>query len=361
MGYTKAQLQMVSDCVMHMLDNLNPGITKDEFWTKNILDTTDVTEIDMDNANSEVVNYCKENGSYAALPIFEEGAFVDRSERRYTHWKLLEICEDYFRIEFNHYPIIYIDEDYAHMYAMGDSVNMHHPCWFCMCRVVVKVKLLTAEEHIEVLSHHPDFADKSLADRYRNPETLRKLSDHLRTQYHVGGVIEEYEYYMPNALKKILKKGKYYTSSGECINGKWVRNLVEDNLTPAVNSGLQSILFCSAGPIIEMFVYVNYLLSKKSVASNTHRNITSIYVPGVTVSSSDVRKERHFGNIVTISEKKPKSVNAENIHRCYTTAVWQRRSHLRHLPSGKVVPVKSAVCRRHNSENLNAPQVVYTV
>jgi len=351
-------MPLVSDCVLTALSNYNSGISKDQFYSMNILDATDVTEDDMRDVNEGVIQYCRENGCYAALPPFEEGAFIDRSERRYTHWKVLEVQDEYFRLEFNHYPIIFVDNETFIRVKQGDSINIDHPCWYRSCRTVVKVKLLTTEEHVEMLSRHPDFIgiDEQIAER---PELITQLSNLLKTQYHVGGVLEDYEYYMPHDLKKLVKKGKYYTSDGQFVNSSWIKSVVADTLELGMEAGLQSMLFCSTGPIIEMFVYMNYMLSQKSTSSSTLRHITSYYVPDT--EAPELRKERHFGKIKVISEKKPRSVNAKNIQRIYTTAVWQRRSHLRHLASGKVVPVKSATCKRHNVEDVLAPQVIYKI
>ena len=352
----KDHLPLVFDCVLNALNSYNSGISRDQFYSMNILDVTDVTEDDMGAVNQGVIEYCKENGCYAALPPFEEGAFIDRSERRYTHWKVLEIQDDYFRIEFSHYPIIFVDEETALRIKNGESANIDHSCWYCSCKTTVKIKLLTAEEHVKMLSRHPDFIgleDKLLSDT----SALWKLSEMLKTQYHIGGVLEDYEYYMPHDLKKIVKKGKYYTSTGEFVDSSWVRSVVADTLELGKDAGLTSMLYCSTGPIIEMFVYVNYMLSQKSTSSSTLRNITSVYAPKSEIT--EIRKERHFGKIKVVSEKKPRAVNAHNIQRIYTTPVWQRRSHLRHLASGKVVPVQSATCRRHNSDMIPAPQVVY--
>ena len=160
-------------------------------------------------------------------------------------------------------------------------------------------------------------------------------------------------------MKKIAKKGKYYTSDGTYVNGNWIRKIISDSLAPAMDSGLNSMLFCSAGPIIEMMLYVNYLLSQKSTSTSTHRTVSSIYLPNT--ENPEIRKERHFGKLKVVSEKKPRSVNADNVHRVYTTVSWQRRGHLRHYASGKVVPVKSAICKRHNMDKVPAPQVVYKV
>ena len=347
---------MVSDCILHMFDTYNSGITKEEFFSKNIIDATDVSEDDMRAVNDEVVQYCKQNGCYAALPPFEEGVFIDRSERRYTHWKVLEVKEDYFRIELNHYPIIFIDENLTRRIANGESANITHPCWYLSCKTIVKVKIFDVEEHMKMLSYHPDF--ETIDDKIRNnPDLIRKLSDSLRTNCHVGGVVESYEYYMPHDLKKMVKKGKYYSSSGEFINGSWVKEVIADTLELGSTTGLNSILFCSMGPIIEMFIYINYMLSRKSVSSTTSRHITSVYLPNA--ETSELRKERHFGKVTVVSEKKPRVVNAENIQRVYTTISWQRRGYLRHYKSGKVVPVKSTTCKRHNAEDISAPQVVY--
>lgn len=352
----KEYMPLVSDCILNLLNSYNSGITKDQFYSMNILDTTGVSEFDMGAVNSDVIQFCKENGCYAALPPFEEGAFIDRSERRYTHWKVLEVSDDYFRIEFNHYPIIFIDGDYNEKISQGRSAELVHLCWYLSCKVVVKVKVLTPEEHVKMLSRHPDFKyfDSKLIE---DQNLIQRLSDTIKAECHVGGVVESYEHYMPHDLKKLVKKGKYYTSDGKFVNSSWVKEVVADTLELGTKAGVDSMLFCSTGPIIEMLVYVNYMLSQKSTSTSTSRHITSVYVPNA--ETPETRKERHFGKINVISEKKPRSINKENIQRVYTAISWQRRSHLRHLPSGKVVPVKSAICKRHNAEDVSVPQVVY--
>ena len=69
---------LVTDCIMGMLNKYNSGITQDQFYAMNIIDTTDVTEDDVRSVNREVIAFCRENGCYAALPPFEEGAFIDQ-------------------------------------------------------------------------------------------------------------------------------------------------------------------------------------------------------------------------------------------------------------------------------------------
>ena len=151
----------------------------------------------------------------------------------------------------------------------------------------------------------------------------------------------------------------YYNSDGEFINGAWVKEVVDTTLDQAADRGRKCMLFVCCSALIEMFIYINYMLSQKSTSSSTLRHITSIYVP--STDTSELRKERHFGKIKLISEKKPRAVNATNVQRIYTTLSWQRRSHIRHLASGKIVPVKSAICKRRNAEDASAPQVIYKV
>lgn len=353
-------MPLVSDCILTMLNGYNSGITQEQFYNQNIVDATEVTESDMQAVNDEVIQFCQENGCYAALPPFEEGSFIDHSERRYTHWKVLEVCEDYFRIEFDHYPIIFVDGDYDKKIAEGRSAELTHPCWYRSCKAIVKVKLLTAEEHMLALSRHPDFEYFKNHPNFNKPATLQRLTEYLRTDAHVGGVIEDYEYYMPHDLKKISKKGKYSTSDGSVVNGALVREVIDDTLAYALDTGLNSVLFCSTSPIVEMFTYINYMLSQKTTTGvSTLRHITSTYAPNL--NAEDTRKERHFGKITLVSKKKPKAVTIQNVQRVYTTLSWQRRAHVRHLASGKVVPVKSATCKRHNAEDTSAPQVVYKV
>ena len=341
---------IVSDCILHMLNGYNSGITQEQFYKNNIVDTSDITEAMMKEVNDEVIEYCRENGCYAALPPFEHGSFIDRSERRYVEWQVLDVEEDYFRIEFNHYPIIHTGTYYLDL-----TEDIARRCWYRSCRTVVKVKVLTTEEHIALLSHHPDF--EYLGEKYKTPEMLEKLSNILKTTSHVGGVLESYEYFMPRDLKKIYKKGKYSTSDGQFVNATWIRSAIDETFESEADMGLNSVLFCSLGPIVEMFIYINYMLLQKSTSTSTLRHITSTYA--LNTDTPELRKERHFGKIKIISEKKPRAINVHNIQRIYTTMSWQRRSHVRHLASGKVVPVKSAVCKRHNADTTTAPQVIY--
>ena len=346
----------VAACINNMLNNYNSGITQEQFYSNNIVDATDVTEEDMRDANDAVIQYCKENGAFAALPPFEEGSFIDRAERRYTHWKVIEVADDYFRMVMDHYPLMYnSNKDDPHPNVDFDSII--RPCWYLACHVVVKVKLLNKDEHMSMLRYHPDFTN--LPNDIVTKIRVDLLSDRLRTEYHVGGVIESYEFYLLKDLQKIAKKGKYSTPDGVILNGSWVRDAVANTFEIAVDRDLNSMLFCSAGPILEMFQYINCMLSQSTTKFSTHRSISASYSIGT--ADTDLRKERHFGKIKTVSVKKPKAVNNQNVQRVYTTMSWPRRSHVRHLKSGKVVPVKSATCNRHGVESNEIPQVIYKV
>lgn len=347
---------LVTDCIMGMLNKYNSGITQDQFYAMNIIDTTDVTESEMASVNQEVITFCKENGCYAALPPFEEGAFVDQTERRYIHWKVLDIQEDYFLIKFDHYPVIFAANDVLEKPYNIDVSIVERTCWYRAGSVTVKVKVVTDDEHMKMLEMHPEYLE-FIKTHKNSPDVLRRLSAYLKTSCHVGGVLEDSTYYLSEDFKKILKKGKYYTSDGQFVNGTWVRDAINGTLEVATDFGWKSINYVSLGPVVEMFVYINYMLSQKSTSSSTVRHITPIYAP--SSAFVETRKERHFGKLKVISEKKPRSVNATNIHRVYSAISWQRRSHLRHYKSGKIVPIKSAVCKRHNVETIPAPQVVY--
>lgn len=347
----------VSECIISMLNNYNTGISQEQFYQNNIVDSTDVTEEDMRSVNAEVIQYCKDNGAFAALPPFEEGSFIDRTERRYTHWKVLDVEEDYFRISMDHYPLMFQGTSEDPQHKNVDFSGLSHTCWYLACHVDVKVKVLTKAEHIAMLKYHPDFA--GLSEDVISKIRTDLISDIIRSACHVGGVVEDYTFYLPKDLQKIVKKGKYSTSDGAILNGSWIRDVVANTLECATDRDLQSMLFCSSGPILEMFQYINYMLSSGSTSSNTLRKITSVYSPNST--DIELRKERHFGKIKTISVKKPYAVNQQNVHRVYTTISWQRRSHVRHLKSGKVVPVKSATCFRHGVESAEIPQVIYQV
>ena len=355
-------MKQVSDCVMPMLDHYNTGISQEQFYRMNIVDVTDVSEDDMRAANAGVIQYCRDNGCYAALPPFEEGAFIDRQQGRYVHWKVLEVCEDNFKLALDHYPIISVDE----AVYLDDYSACSRKCWYLSSHVLLTVKLLTSDEHQAMMSHHPDYVRYASSFCGSNPakmkELLAKLSNQVKAESYVGGVINDYTYNLPQSFAKICKKGKYYTPDGEFVNASWIRATTDVNksyVAERLNAALHTVLFGSAGPIIEMFTYVNYMLSKKSEGTSTLRHIESVYMPAE--NSEESRKERHFGSIKVVSEKKPKPVTEHNMQRIYTMVAWQRRSHLRHLASGKIVPVKSATCRRHNTDNAEAPQVVYKV
>lgn len=353
---------LVADCVMNMLNGYNTGITQEQFYSQNIIDVSDVTEEMGRAVNAELIQYTKENGCYAALPPFEEGSFIDTTERRYIHWKVLEVQEDYYRMVLDHYPIIFADNDTSGNITSKDLSTLDRKCWYLAGRMTVRVKVLTDDEHREMISHHPDFVRYSLTmcngDTKKQGDLLTRLASRLKSPYHIGGVIEDYIYYIPHDYMKIRKKGKYYTADGTMVNGAWVKEAIDTTLKTVSYYGLESMLFVSTGPMIEMLAYINYMLSQKSTTgSSTLRHFTSIYVPNS--DAPELRKERHFGTIKILSEKKPKAITAQNIQRIYTTAVWQRRSHVRHLASGKVVPVKSAVCKRHNLDDGATPQVIY--
>ena len=347
----------VSACINTMLNNYNTGISQEQFYKNNIVDATDVTEEDMQSVNAEVIQYCKENGAFAALPPFEEGSFIDQAERRFTHWKVLDVEDEYFRISMDHYPLMFngtVDDPTNSTVGFNSIIR---PCWYLACHVVVKVKLLDKDEHMAMLRYHPDFA--GLPNDVITKMRVDLLSDRLRTEYHVGGVIESYEFYLLKDLQKIAKKGKYSTPDGVILNGSWVRDVVANTLEVAVDRDLNSMLFCSAGPILEMFLYINYMLSQNTTKASTHRSVSVAYSIGTP--DTELRKERHFGKIKVVSVKKPKTVNKQNVQRVYTTMSWHRRSHVRHLKSGKVVPVKSATCTRHGVESTEVPQVIYRV
>lgn len=345
---------MVLDCVTKMLNTYTSGMSEAQFFSANIIDSSSVTEQMMHEQNDGVVEYCMANGCLAALPPFERGSYVDFGERRFISWEVLEVAEDYFRISLEHYPILFADLDNS--VSLAAQARSLSRSWYLASRMIVRVKVLTDKEHQEMISHHPDYVN------YRNlnsPELLRKLSAQLKSPYYVGGVLESYEYFLPHDLQKIRKKGKYETSSGEFVNGTWVRDLIDEALTDHVDNALHNMTFVSLGPLFEMFTYINYMLSQKATPATTHRKVSSAYMLNPEIT--DLRKERHFGTIKFVSENKPRAVNAANIQRIYTTAAWQRRGHLRHLASGKIVPVKPATCHRQGLGDALAPQVVYTV
>ena len=345
---------MAANCITAMLNNYNTGISKEQFYAKNIVDSTDVTEDDMSAANDAVIQYCDENRAFAALPPFEEGSFIDRAERRYVCWKVLDVADDYFRIQFDHYPIVFADDTDLSRRNNTDLTALVHNCWCLACRVVVKVKVLTAEEYATVLSYHPEIA------KNYNPNTkeeILKWATHIKSNTRVGGVIESYTYYMPDALAKIAKKGKYNTPDGRILNGSYVREAVANTMKYAAGYAKNSMLYVSVGPILEMFQYINCMLSQGTTKISTHRSVSASY--SIVDSETEVRKERHFGKIKTVSVKRPKVVNKQNVQRVYTTMSWPRRSHPRHLKSGKVVVVKSATCHRHEVEKSEVPQIIY--
>ena len=350
-----SKYKKVDDYIKNTLDSYNTGLTKEQFYSLNIVDATDVSLADMNAVRDGFIQYCKENGCYAALPPFEEGAFIDRTERRYFHWKVLEVQEDYYRMALEYYPLLVVGPDTT--YEGVDFSKYAHPCWYLAGRVTIKVKRLIASEYAELLSYTPDYAKYAKELENDKEGFFNRFTEFLDRMHYIGGTVEDYEYYYTRDLTKIRKKGKYTTSTGEFINGTWVREVVDATLEKAADRGRKCMLFVSGGALIEMFTYINYMLSLKSTSSSTLRKITSVYAPDA--EKADTRKERHFGKITMVSAKKPRAINVHNIQRIYTTMSWQRRSHVRHLASGKVVPVKSAVCKRRNAEDVVAPQVVY--
>ena len=353
----------VRDYITSTLDSYNRGLTQDQFYALNIIDTTGVSEEELDTAANSVIQYCKDNGCYAALPPFEEGAFIDRQERRYFHWKVLEVLEDGYRMVVEHYPLLVIDSDTTGKHSGMDFTKAVRYCWYLSGRVTIKVKALSIDEYKELLSHHPDYIDRANKQCGNNARKREELLGHLARRMqsvgYIGGVVEDYEYFYNHDLTKMRKKGKYFDADGNIINGTWIKEVIDSTIEHAGDRGLQSLLYVSCGPLIEMFSYLNYMLSNKSTSTSMHRTVSSVYAPNT--DAPDLRKERHFGKFTIISEKKPRAVNVQNIQRVYTTVAWQRRSHLRHYASGKVVPVRSATCTRHNIEGAAAPQVVYKV
>jgi hypothetical protein len=256
-----------------------------------------------------------------------------------------------------YYPLLVVGPDTN--YDGVDFSAYSHPCWYLAGRVTLKVKVLDDDEYVEMLTHFPEFIERAETLGNRKEKFLNDFRKTLKDMNYVGGVVEDYEYYYTHDLNKIRKKGKYTTSDGGFINGSWIREAVDATLEKAADRGRHSMLFVGCGPLIEMFTYINYMLSQKSTSSSTLRKITSVYIPNT--EKTEVRKERHFGKLKMISEKKPRAINVHNIQRIYTTMSWQRRSHIRHLASGKVVPVKSAICKRKGTEDTTAPQVIYKV
>lgn len=350
-----------SECLWYMLNSRNSGISKDQFFASNLIDATDVLESDMQAVNADVVEFCANNGCYAALPPFEEGSFIDRSERRFVHWKVLEVQDDYFLLSMDHYPIVRFDSDCT----LGETLNteefqnaIHSRCWYLSCNTIIKVKQLTSDEHVAMLGYLYTAESGKLPDE-KHLGYIRTVSNGIKSANYIGGVVESATSFLPDDLRKIYKKGKYATPSGSAVDSRDIRLSIDATLATPIASGISSMLYSSTGPIIEMFVYINYMLSQKSTGFSTHRKISSAYL--INPELTELRKERHFGKIRVISEKKPRSVNATNIQRIYTTPAWVRRSHIRHLASGKIVAVKSATCTRHNLGETVSPQVVYKV
>ena len=223
--------RMVKDYITNALNNFNTGMTEEQFYSMNIVDATDVSMDDMNNLRNEITQFWKDNGCYSALPPFEEGAFIDRTERRYFHWKVLEVQEDYYRMVLEFYPLLIIDNDVTGKHIGTDVSKLTHPCWYLAGRATVRVKVLADNEHRELLSHLPEYREQTVAvfknDTKRLNEFLDNLTAPMRSANYVGGVIEDYEYYYSHDLMKIRKKGKYFTSEGEFINGAWVKETVD--------------------------------------------------------------------------------------------------------------------------------------
>ncbi len=382
-----SDLSKIAEFIYTNLSLRNKGISKEEFYANNIVDFTDVLVEDMyplDKAGKPSMckdwfNYSIQNGHYAALPPFEEGSFIDRRERRFIKWKVLDVSDDHYDMELENYPL----------FADSDHPVKDNDCWFMATRFVVRVSFLDDEQRRYVLLNSPDIIN-SIDERFTTYEELmeswnkyleaKKLIESGTAVYSplyshysemeevvknavscdnamVGGRILEGEFYTPKAFEKIREKGKYIASDGTILNKADVCRVIDDSIKETMGYAWQSMKFVAIGPLIEAFSYLNFVLSSPETDTKTIRKISSSYA--LSEDDQEIRRERHFGKIKVVSEKKPKTVTKENVERIYTTLSWQRRSHLRHLKSGKVVPVKSSVCRRKGSDNTSDPKVIY--
>lgn len=360
-GIKDTSLADAYEFIINKLNALNKGMTKRDFFDNNIIDFTDVTYGDMMLIADEVLQFGKDNGCYAALPPFETGSFIDRSERRYTYWKVLDINEDFFRIELYHYPIFFSDYEGRPQVMDLPVLESHGECWFLACKVVMKVKLLDEKEREDIIFQNPVVGEELTETKNVNMRLIYAegiLKQARKNDGLIGGIIESCEFFTPKAFEKIGKMGKYSTPDGKVINGGDVREIINNTNEIAMDYAKKTMVFTSVGPLMEALTYVNYMLSDKNTSSSTLRKISSSYALSSEVPTN--KKERHFGKIKVVSEKKPRQITKENVQRIYKTLSWSKRSHVRHLKSGKVIPIKSQVCHRHfDGDKADAQKVIY--
>lgn len=324
----------------------NPGISEDQFYNdNNIVDFTDVSTDDMREVNDGIMEFSKINGCYAALPPFEKGSFIDRSERRFSVWQVLQVTDDYYDIKFDHYPIYHFRNG-----VTGEDEM--RACWVKAASVTVRVKKLSYEERVDIVLSNPWYDRLASEVAKRGEKNKLEFSAYIKDTIEqmpleIGGVLLSSESFLPAIYKKI-GKSKMITPEGSIINASEVRAII-DQSSQMTDYAMQTMIFTSLGPVIEAFTYVNYVLSAKKNTGeklSSYKHISKEYVLPGDSEREEVRRERHFGKIRFVSGPKPEAVTKENAHIVYKTLSWQRRSHLRHLQNGKVVSVKEAVCKR---------------
>ena len=251
--YTDAQYKEAGAYIIESLNSKNSGVSKEEFYKSNILDFSDVSWDDMRAIDNELLRFGKENGCYAALPLFEKGSFIDTSERRFSTWEVLEVNEDYYRLKLCHYPVFH---------SFQQIEELHKYDWFMASSVTMKVKLLNEEERENILFMNPSVIDRLSRLEKNSQAGLMYAADIAMQVKHndglVGGIIENYENYLPDVVKKLRKKGKYVRTDGTFIDAGLIREVL-DCVDDTSGYSLKTHLFTSVGPLIEAFTYTNYI------------------------------------------------------------------------------------------------------
>lgn len=98
---------------------------------------------------------------------------------------------------------------------------------------------------------------------------------------------------------------------------------------------------------IAAIVVANHLLKQKKLSRPISANQSETkYGVEITLENKPARKTRMLGDCIRIStEKRPENINEEKLIK-YHTPEWERKSHLRHLKSGKIIEIKSQKCKR---------------
>lgn len=110
--------------------------------------------------------------------------------------------------------------------------------------------------------------------------------------------------------------------------------------------------------------YINKLLKDKKLSSliknPVHKVKRTIEINTDEDTAADIRQTRILGeNICFKSSSRPKPQDVEHIIR-YSTPEWGRREHLRKLKSGKIIKIKSSICKRHCIDNNTSEKEIKT-